>query len=139
MPSYISSDGELHTLSRRAAADVAAFVALEEVDATGQPVPKAAAALAAEIEQLRAHEQVSILEAALAAAQARVDEIAALLRTAQETLTAETADVTAKAAARAAEEVAAAAQREQEETAAAADSTTTRRDRRPSNRAPSAE
>lgn len=110
MPRYLFPDGEIQTLSRRTAADVAAVYAVVEVDAIGQPVPPASSALATAIEQLRAHEQVTVLEAALVEAQARVADITTLLRTAQDALTTETDDVTAQAAARAAAAAAAAAE-----------------------------
>lgn len=99
MPRYLFQDGEIQTLSRRAAADVAAVVPLEEVDATGQPVLPVVSALAAEIEQFRTHEQVSLLQAALREAQARVREIEALLAQADAALTRETQDATARVAA----------------------------------------
>lgn len=104
MPRYVFPDGEIQTLSRRAAADIAVVHPIVEVDATGQPVPALASAIATAIEQLRAHEQVGSLEQQLAEAQARVDEIAAALKIALAQLMVEAAAVTAEAEARAAEE-----------------------------------
>lgn len=100
MPRYRFADGTMQTLSRRAARDVAASVTIVEVDAAGAPVPPAASTLATEIEHLRAHEQVGLLQAALVDARARVTTIEALLAVANAEAAIETQTATARAAER---------------------------------------
>lgn len=104
MPRYLFPDGEIQTLSRRAATDVAAVFPVQEVDVTGQPVQSLVSTIATDIEHLRAHEQVGILQTALTEAHARVQEIEALLATAEDQLRTDVEDVTVRAAARAAED-----------------------------------
>lgn len=103
MPRYLMPDGEIQTLTRRAARDVAAGITIREVDASGEPVPVAASTLATEIEHLRAHEQVGLLQAALVEAQARVQDIETQLAAAEVVAKQEAAKATADAAARDAE------------------------------------
>lgn len=104
MPRYLFPDGEIQTLSRRAAADVVVSFPLQEIDATGKPVLAAASTLASEIEHLKAHERVGLLEVALKDAEGRVIEIEALLIAAIDDLATTTEDVTVRAAERAADE-----------------------------------
>lgn len=111
MPRYRFEDGTIQTLSRRTAKDVAAGVTIREVDVTGELVPIATSALATAIDQLRAHEQVAVLQAALDEAKVRVREIETQLVTATAAAAIETETATAEAAAQA-HEAAAQAQRD---------------------------
>jgi hypothetical protein len=86
MPRYLLPDGEIQTLSRHAAADIAHVLPVQEVDDAGKPV---APAPVDDLERFRAHERVGFLRERLAEAKSHVDQIQARLDEEERALAAE--------------------------------------------------